>query len=239
MSRTHPINRTRNDILIFAKTKEELDDITTEVLQVLEDNDLYLKPEKCEFDRKEIEYLGMIISHNQIKMDPKRVQGISEWLAPKSVREVQSFLGFRNFYRKFIRHFSNLARPLNDLLKKEKRFEWTEETQKAFETLKECFISEPVLRMPDPTKPFVVESNASKYASGAVLTQLDENGKRHPISFISKTFTPAEQLYQIYDRELLAIIRALEEWRHYVQGSTHTTTVLSDHKNLTYYRQPQ
>jgi hypothetical protein len=91
--------------------------------------------------------------------------------------------------------------------------------------------------MPDLTKPFQIETDASKYATGAVLTQLDANGDRHPVSFISKTLSPAERNYEIYDRELLAIIRSLEEWRHYIQGSPHTTIVLSDHKNLTYYRE--
>ena len=90
--------------------------------------------------------------------------------------------------------------------------------------------------MPDQTKPFQIKTDASKYVTGAVPTQLDSNGDRHPISFISKTLSPAEQNYKIYDRELLAIIRALEEWRHYIQGSPHTMVVLSDHKNLTYYR---
>ena len=87
--------------------------------------------------------------------------------------------------------------------------------------------------MPDQMKPFQIETDTSKYATGAVLTKLDSNGDRHPISFISKTLSPAEQNYIIYDKELLAIIRALEEWQHYIQGSTHTTVVLSDHKNLT------
>ena len=93
--------------------------------------------------------------------------------------------------------------------------------------------------MPDQTKPFQIETDASKYATGAVLTQLDSNGNRHPISFISKTFSPTKQNYEIYDREILAIIRALNEWRHYIQGTSHTTTILSNHKNLTYYREAQ
>ena len=145
-------------------------------------------------------------------------------------------LGFGNFYRRFIRHFSEIAKPLNDLLKKDQKFEWTTDCQKAFEELKKCFIEEPVLTMPDHTRPFQIECDASKYASGAILTQLDSNGDRHPCAYISKTFSPAERNYKIYDRELLAIIRALEEWRHYIQGSPHTTTILSDHKNLTYYQ---
>ena len=104
-------------------------------------------------------------------------------------------------------------------MKKDQKFIWTDDCQKAFDELKKQFTEEPVLMMPDQTKPFQIETDASKYATGAVLTQLDSNGDRHPISF---TFSPAEQNYEIYDRELLAIIRALEEWRHYIQGSPHT-----------------
>ena len=107
----------------------------------------------------------------------------------------------------------------------------------AFDNLKTKFTSEPVLIMPDQTKPFQIECDASKYASGAVLTQLDSDRDRHPCAFISKTFSPTERNYEIYDRELLAIIRALEEWRHYIQGSTHTTIIFSDHKNLRYFRE--
>ena len=91
--------------------------------------------------------------------------------------------------------------------------------------------------MPDQSQPFQIETDASKYATGAVLTQLDSNGGRHPVSFISKTFSSAERNYEIYDQELLVIIRALEEWRHYIQGSPHTTVILSDHKNLTNYHE--
>ena len=104
-----------------------------------------------------------------------------------------------------------MAKPLNDLLKKDQKFKWTDDCQRAFDELKKRFTEEPVLMMPDQTKPFQIETDASKYATGAVLTQLDSNGARHPILFISKTFSPAERNYEIYDRELLAIIRALEE----------------------------
>ena len=170
-------------------------------------------------------------------MDTGKLKGIRDWPVPTTVKQVRAFLGFGNFYRRFIWHFSDLAKPLNDLLKKDQKFEWTNDCQQAFEELKKRFTEEPVLMMPDHSKPFQIESDASKYATGAVLTQLDSNGDRHPISFISKTLSPTERNYEIYDRELLAIIRALEEWRHYIQGSAHTTTVLSDHKNLTYYRE--
>jgi hypothetical protein len=120
-------------------------------------------------------------------------------------------------------------------LKKTINFEWTTDCQNAFNELKKHFTKEPVLAMPDHSKPFQIECDASKYASGAVLTQLDSNGDRHPCAFISKTFSPTERNYEIYDQKLLAIIRALEEWRHCIHGSPHTTVVLSDHKNLMFY----
>jgi len=132
---------------------------------------------------------------------------------------------------------------MNELLGKingkGKPFTWTEDAQRAFETLKKQFTEEPVLIMADQTKPLQIECDTSKYASGAVLTQLDGNGERHPCAFISKTFSPTERNYEIYDQELLSIIRALQEWRHYIQGSPHTTTIYTDHKNLTFFRSAQ
>src|SRR5271169_4111306 len=225
-----------DDLLIPASDNETSEKVTRRVLQRLREHDLYCKPKKCEFDQPKIEYLGMIIEEGKISMDPTKLRGIRDWPIPTTVKQVRAFLGFGNFYRRFIKKFSDLARPLNNLLKKDVKFEWTEETQTAFDTLKRKFTEEPVLIMPDHTKPFQIESDASKYASGAVLTQLDSNGDRHPVSFISQTFNDAERRYEIYDRELLAIIRSLKEWRHYIQGSGHTTTVYSDHRNLTYFR---
>jgi hypothetical protein len=181
----------------------------------------------------------MVIEEGKISMDLGKLAGIRDWPAPTTVKAIRKFLGFGNFYRQFIRHFSHLAKSLNDLLKKNQQFNWTDDCQQAFKDLKKCFTEEPVLMMPDQTKPFQIETDASKYATGAVLTQLDSNGDQHPISFISKTISPAERNYEIYDRELLVIIRALEEWRHYIQGSPHTTIILSDHKNLTYYWEAQ
>ncbi|HET6992229.1 MAG TPA: reverse transcriptase family protein, partial [Bacteroidia bacterium] len=218
-----------DDIFLFAKTLQQLEDNTKKVLQRLRENDLFLKPKKCEFSKTKIEWLGMIIEEGKISMDPGKLKGISEWPSPTTVKQTRGFLGFGNFYRRFIRHFSEIAKPLNDLLKKDQKFDWTPTCQRAFDELKKRFTEEPVLMMPDHTKPFQIECDASKYASGAVLTQLDSNGDRHPCAFISKTFSPTERNYEIYDRELLAIIRALEEWRHYIQGSPHTTTILSDH----------
>src|ERR1700734_2772882 len=226
-----------DDILIFSKDESTLEDNTKRVLERLRKHDLFLKPKKCEFSKTKIEYLGMVIEEGKVSMDRGKLRGIQEWPTPTTVKQVRAFLGFGNFYRRFIRKFSDIAGPLNDLLKKDKTFDWTKECQQSFDNLKRRFTEEPVLMMPDHSRPFQIEADASKYASGAVLTQCDVNGDRHPVAFISKTFSATERNYEIYDRELLAIIRALEEWRHYIQGSPHETIVLSDHKNLTYYRE--
>jgi len=195
-----------DDILIFAKTKEELERITREVLKILQDNDLFLKPEKAEFCKTSIEYLGMIIEPGKISMDKKKLNSILEWPEPTTVKQTRSFLGLANFYWRFIRHFAKITRLLNDLLLKDKLFLWTPEAQEAFDELKQRFTQAPVLMLPDPNRPFQIESDASKAAYGAVLTQEDENGARHPCAFLSKSFTPPERNYEIYDHELLGII---------------------------------
>ena len=132
-----------------------------------------------------------------------------------------------------------MAAPLNNLLGKDTPFEWTNNAQHLFNELKQQLTSAPVLMMPDQTKPFQIKLDASKYASRAVLTQLDNNGHRHLVAFLSKTFNETKQNYEIYNRELLAIIWVLEEWRHYIQGSGHTTMIYSNHQNLTYFRNAQ
>ena len=228
-----------DDILIFSNDIDEHQRRTLRVLKRLQENDLFLKPEKCLFDVPEVEYLGMIVRENQIAMDPVKVKGVLEWPEPTNVKGVRSFLGFGNFYRRFIDHFSDIAKPLNELTQKNRQWEWTAECQKAFDTLKQRFASAPVLTMPDWTRPFVIESDASKWASGAVLRQRDANGDLHPCAYLSKSFSETERNYEIYDRELLGIVRALEEWRHYLEGSGHPVTILTDHKNLSYFKQPQ
>ena len=172
-------------------------------------------------------------------MDPIKLRGIKDWPELTTVKELQQFLGFVNYYWWFIQGYGNLTAPLNTLLKKTKKYEWTPECQKAFDTLKERFMEAPVLYMPDQTKPFILETDALKHASGAVLRQQDSNGDWHPCRYLSKSFTETEWNYDIGDRELLAVIRALEEWRHYLLGSPHEVILLSDHKNLGYFKQPQ
>ena len=139
-------------------------------MERLRDNDLFLKPTKCEFNKSKVEYLGMVVEEGKILMDSGKLKGIQDWPTPTTVKQVRAFLGFGNFYQWFIWHFSELAKPLNDLLKKDNKFEWTSDCQKAFDELKKRFTEEPVLMMPDHTRPFQIETDASKYATGAVLT---------------------------------------------------------------------
>ena len=228
-----------DDVLICAITIKELIFKTLRVLAIIEENDLFLKPEKCEFEKLKVEYLGFVISQNLIEMDPKKLAGISDWPAPKNLRQVRSFLGFGNFYRRFIERFSHIVRPLTALTKKDLPFKWTSEQDQAFQELKERFLKAPVLVMPDQDKPFHLETDASAFASGGVLMQKDDNGHLHPCSYLSRTFTGTEQRYQIYDRELLALIRGLTEWKVYLEGARHTVTVYIDHDNLRYFRSGQ
>ncbi|KAK3507690.1 hypothetical protein QTP70_033867 [Hemibagrus guttatus] len=171
-------------------------------------------------------------------MDAVKVRSVTEWPAPTKIRELQRFLGFANFYRRFIRNYSTVAGPLTSLLRgKPKRLSWTDQARVAFQQLKDCFTSAPILRHPDPDLPFVVEVDASSSGLGAILSQRHgEPGKLHPCAFYSRKLTAAEANYDVGNRKLLAIKAALEEWRHWLEGARHPFQVLTDHRNLEYLR---
>jgi hypothetical protein len=228
-----------DDILIFTKTLEEHRKVVSRVLQILKDNNLYLKPDKCVFEVKKIEFLGLILSENQMEMDPIKIEGVRGWPEPRKVKELQSFLGFINFYRRFIEDFSRIARPLHNLTRKDTKWEWKETHQKAFDDLKERVTSAPILTQPDVSRPFKLETDASDFATGAVLSQLCEDEKWRPVGFLSKSLNDTERNYQIYDKELLSVIRALEEWRHLLEGASHSVDIYNDHRNLTYFTEAQ
>jgi transposase InsO family protein len=229
-----------DDILIFTADLEEHRQISRMVMERLREHKLYLRPEKCEFEKTRIEYLGVIISHNRVEMDPVKVAGVAQWPAPTNKKEVQSFLGFTNFYRRFIASFSEIARPLFDLTKKDINFVWGIREEEAFTKLKTSVTSSPVLVLPDPDRPYRLEADGSGVATGAVLSQQSlEDNAWHPVAFLSKSLSPVERNYEIHDTEMLAIIRALEEWRHYLEGARHPIEVWTDHKNLEYFRTAQ
>src|SRR6202789_4562185 len=145
--------------------------ITKRVLQLLKENQLFLKPDKCEFEKTKVEYLGVVISHNSVEMDPVKIAGVAEWPEPTNKKEVQSFLGFTNFYRRFICDFSHHARPLFDLTKSDVKYHWSSEAQSAFDALKAQITSAPILTSPDNSAPFRIEADSSDFATGAVLSQ--------------------------------------------------------------------
>ncbi|CBF71484.1 uncharacterized protein ANIA_10846 [Aspergillus nidulans FGSC A4] len=209
------------------------------VLKKLEEAGLYLDIKKCEFECKETKYLGFIIQAGKgIKMDPEKVKAIKEWETPTTIKGVRGFLGFANFYRRFIPNFSGIVRPLNNLTKKGTPFLWTKECQDSFDLLKEKFITGPVLATFNPSYRTVVETDSSGYNTGGVLSQYNEKGELHPCAYFSKRNSPAECNYEIYDKELLAIVRCLEAWDAELR-SCGEFQVITDHKNLEYFFSPR
>ncbi len=213
-------------------------EIVHQVLYQLEEHDLYLKPEKCSFETQEVEYLGVIIGYGKIRMDPVKTQEVRTWEAPTNLMEAQGFVGFLNFYRQFIKGFSKLVHPLHDLTKKGTPWRWTQVEQAAFEALKKAVAKEPVLLFPKLTEPFEMEVDASAIAIGTVLNQKGEDGKTHLVAYYSESFSTPERNYDVYDRELLAIIKALRQWRTYLLGSPHQIIIRTDHSNLQYWKEP-
>src|SRR5258707_9786 len=170
-------------------------------------------------------------------MDPVKVQGVMDWLQPVKVKDVQSFIGFMNFYWKFICDFSEIARPLHALTWKLKDWSWGAAEQQAFDALKSTVTSAPMLAFPSKSGPFCLECDASNFAMGAVLLQQQEDRLFHPIGFMSKSFSDMERNYQIHNKEMLAIMCTLEEWRHFLKGSDQKFKIHMDHKNLSYFRE--
>jgi hypothetical protein len=208
------------------------------VLDRLQEMDMYLKPSKCYFEVHKIEFLGMILENGTVTMDPVKVAGVAEWKEPKNVKDIRKFLGFCNFYRCFIWGFSQIAKPLNNLLKKGVKWVWEEAKQKAFDRLKKQVTEEPVLMQPDQKKQFEIEVDASNYAIGAVLMQKGEKDILHPVAFFLKTMNDAQRNYDMYNRELLALVETFRHWRHYLHSAAHKVKVHTDHANLLYWKNP-
>ncbi len=190
--------------------------------------------------------IGIIIGNGKIQMDPKKLKGVADWPKPKTPTDICKFLGFTGYYQYFIQGYSKITHPLLDLIKKATVWEWGEWQQTAFEELKTHMCSRPILTQPNFEKPFFLQMDASAYGMGAILSQEGEHHatasqkpKLHPIAYYSTTFTPTEQNYDIYERELLAIMKALTHWRHYLGWTKTPFTILIDHANLQYWKAPQ
>jgi len=221
-----------DDVLVFSKTRAEHTKHVEEVIRRLGAAGLQIDIGKSEFYTKKTKYLGLIISTDGMSMDPEKVQALQAWKDPTSVKELQQFLGFANFYRRFIQGYSAVITPMTKLLRKDVSWAWKSEQAEAFKALKKAFTTAPVLAYFDYTKKTVVETDASNWASGGVLSQYNDDGKLKPVAFFSSKHTAPECNYEIYDKELLAIIKALEEWRPELQGSENPFEIITDHKNL-------
>ncbi|KAK3204109.1 hypothetical protein GRF29_106g1840700 [Pseudopithomyces chartarum] len=223
-----------DDVLVYSGgSLEEHVQHVRKVLDKMKEYRLLLHPNKCEFHTTKTEYLGFIISREGIAMDPKKVSTVQEWPQPKSVKDIQSFLGFTNFYRKFITNYSKTTAPLTEITKKEVGFKWEEKQRTAFENLKELFLSAPLLQMFDPRRKTRVETDASDYALGAVLAQQCDDEKWRPVFFHSRKFSGAELNYDVHDKELLGVVDAFEQWETQLMGAPTKIEVWTDHMNLT------
>jgi len=226
-------------VIVGTETEEEHDELVAEVIRRLKENDLYVKPEKCKWKVREVGFLEVVIGPERINIEEEKVKGVLEWPTPKCVKDVQKFLGLVNYYYQFIEEFAAITRLLHDVVKKDKKWEWTERQEKAFKELKNQFTKEPVLAVLDLDKKLRVEVDASDYATGGVLSMEVENGRWKPVAFLSKSLNETERNYEIHDKEMLAIIRGLEAWRHLLEGAQFRFEIWTDHKNLEYFMKVQ
>lgn len=225
-----------DDILVYSEREEDHPEHVRQVLERLRQYKLYANLKKCHFNTKEVEFLGFIISTKGVTMEPQRIAAIVEWPEPTCVRDVQVFLGFANFYRRFIRKYSHVASPLTDLTRKGSSFHFTSKARAAFQHMKRLFTEAPVLRHFDPSALLRVETDASVFAVGAVLSQLHGTGadaRWYPIAYFSRKMSLEETRYETHDQELLAIVESFRVWRQYLSYATDTVEVVTDHNNLT------
>jgi len=227
-----------DNMLIYSDNLKEHRKHVRKVLERLKDAGLFLKPSKCEFHMQEVEFLGFVIGINGVRMDPAKVESVTAWPTPRLPHDIRMFLGLANFYCRFIKNFSQLATPLTRLLKKENmawKFSWNKEAQMAFEQLKTAFMTAPILMHFNLEQPTIREADASTHTLEAVISQLDPEGKMYPISFHSRKFNPAKLNYDIYDKEMLAIVDSLEHYRHLFEGLGQQITIYLDHYNLLWF----
>jgi hypothetical protein len=221
-----------DDILIYSKTAEEHAELVEWVLKRLQDEGYYAHPDKCEFFQKEVSFLGHVVSEKGVAVQQHKVRAVTEWPEPKGKKEVRAFLGLTNYYRKFIPSFSEIAAPLTDLTGKDVPFRWTEREQFAFELLKLRMTTADVLAHPNPDRPYIITTDASGFALSGVLSQDQPDGSRRPVAYMSRKLSSAERRYATHEKELLAIVKAVEHWRCYLEGNGHPILLLSDHRSL-------
>ena len=219
-----------DDILIYSKTLNEHKQHVRAMLQCLEGRQLLLKPEKCEFHKSEVEFLGFVIGTQGVRMDPTKIKAIKDWPQSTNVKEVQAFLGFVNYNRKFIKNYFKKVIPLINLTTKNKPWIWEYSKQQAFEQLRDACLQQSILQMFDSKRSIWIETDASNLVIDACLNQ-EKEGKQHFVAYFSRKLSSMEQNYDIHDKELLAIITSLETWKVYAEGAP-KFTIYTNHKNL-------
>lgn len=218
-----------DDIVLYASSLEEHAQKFHKLAHRLREANLQLQPDKCEFLRKEVAYLGHIIGKDGVKPDPSKIQAVKEFPIPRNAKNIKQFLGLAGYYRRFIPDFAKTARPLTGLLKKEATFVWAKAQTEAFEGLRDQLCKEPILQFPDFSEPFVLTTDASGFAIGGVLSQ-GEIGKDLPIAYASRALNKAETNYSTIEKELLAIIYCVRHFRPYLYGRKFR--LVTDHKPL-------
>jgi hypothetical protein len=224
-----------DDILIYSSDELEHEVHIKQVVEQLQAARLQANIKKCEFSVKRTKYLGFIISTDGIQVDPDKVQAIADWQQPRTVRGVRSFLGFCNFYRRFIRDYSYIAAPLTQLTRTNHKFVFDKAYTQAFETLCNRLVSAPLLAHYDANSQCLLETDASDTVVAAVFSQRGLDGEWHPVGYFSKTMAPAETNYPIYNKEMLAVVKALQHWRAELEGTADAVKVITNHKALEYF----
>ena len=209
-------------------------------LQLCREAGIILNPKKCEFHKDQIDFLGVELSGDGFRMDKDKCNGICEWKPPSKVWGVHEFIRFCNFYCCFIKGFADITQPLHDLTKNDRPWTWTAKEEMVFQTLKNVVATSLVLAHLNPNTGYQMETNASNYAYRAILSQKGATDlKYHPITFYSRSMNPAKRNYRISNKEALAIVKALQHWRHLLEGTVIPIEIITDHKNLEYFSQPR
>jgi hypothetical protein len=208
------------------------------VLRKLEENQLYFWKEKCQFKKEQVEFLGMELTGEGVKVSMNKVKAIHNEKPPKTKKGIRHFLGLMNYHQRFIKDYLQKARPLHDLTK-DVPYEWSEACQQAFDELKEALATSLVLALPKDQGKFWLETDTSDMATGAILSQEQTNGSYRPLGYASKSFSEVEQRYTTYNKELLGIMCGLKEWRNLLISMAELFEILTDHHNLTYVKEPQ
>ena len=224
-----------DDVLVGMETEEGHDELVEKILRRLEEHNLYVKPEKYKWKVQKVGFLRVVIGPDGIKMEKEKVRSVLEWPTPRYVKDIQKFLELTNYYRRFIKDFAEIARPMYRLVQKQEKWNWGSEQEEAFRRLKEIFTSELVLATPDLDKEIRMKANVSDYAIGGVLSMKCKDKRWRPVAYISKSLSNTEKNYEIHDKEMLAVIRFLEAWRHFLEGARIKFEVWTDYKNLEYF----